>query len=306
KCIETKPKKPFFQKLKKRLKARCVRITPMRHAWGWGVLFLLIMGGMVFGQTPNRVPEERVALHTIDVTIDEEGRAGVQEQYFFSFFAGEDDQFERDFQENTPSLSAWRDDYAFIHPHIGVESAITNLEFLLNQTTTGQPILTLKYVIPSGIVQEVRTENVGRSTLWRLSDTALLSFISGGRIEVGSQTLIKIILPRDALVDTKNLPPGAGANNNVITLTNFQSNSFTLQYTVLAPIASPIDSGKLVRGFIDSPFFLALLVILLFVVAYVGLNRETIFSQVENYVVDHTEFKGNHSPEKELDAEELQ
>lgn len=266
--------------------------------WWIAGIFLVLLACSAWAQeevTINRVPEERLALHTIDVTVDEAGSASVREQYFFSFFAGEDDQFIIDYQENTPSLSAWRNDYPFIHPYIGIESNTENIEFLLNETANGQPILTLSYKIPAGVVQQIQSDTQGRSTVWRLSDTALLSFISGGRIDVNPKTLIKIAFPRDSVVDSKNFPAGVTVSGNVVSITNIQSNSFNLQYTLLTPIASPVDASQLVIGLVNSPFFSALLVLLLFVSAYVALNRDMIAGQIENYVVEHTEFKGARS-----------
>ena len=268
----------------------------MRAHW-IGIALLLVIGMAWAQEVVPRVTEERVSFHSIDVFLDEDGSASVNEQFFFNFFADEDTQLEIDFQENTPSLIEWKRDYAFVHPYIGIESQVEGLEFLLKTTVSNQPTLQLSYNYPAGLAQKLSTENQGRTTRWKLSETTLLNFISSGSIRVNEKTQIKIHLPSNGVVDKRTLPQGLLEADNTITLTNFQSNALGVEYVIITPIADPIDTSKLVSDFLESPFFVFLLVLLALIVAYTYINRESISVQVENYIVEHSEFKAPKTPE---------
>jgi hypothetical protein len=253
--------------------------------------------------TISRVTEKRVSFHAIDVYLDADGSANVSEQFFFSFFAGEADQFERDFKNDTPSLALWKHDYPFVHPNIGIESQAENIEFLLKKTGSDQPALEISYKYPPGLGQKVATENQGRTTRWKLAETALLNYISSGSINIDQKTQIKIHLPTNAVVDKRLLPQGILDASNVITLTNFQSNALQIEYVIIAPLADPIDASKLVSSFVNSPAFIFFIVLLGIVIAYLYINREEVSQRIENYVVEHSEFKVPKGPEVEEDLE---
>lgn len=266
----------------------------------WIILVILLFLGMAYGQevtiTP-RVTESRISYHSIDVYLENDGSANIQEQFFFNFFAGETEQLEKDFQENTPSLAEWKRDYSFVHPYIGIENRVEGLEFLLKKTVSNQPTLQLSYKY-SQLSQKIATENQGRSTIWKLSESTLLNFISAGSIIIDERTQIKIHLPTNSVLDKRPLPNGIADTGNIITLTNFQSNSLNVQYTILTPIADPIDSSKLISNFLESPLAVFLLAIIALIAAYVYINREGLSEKIENYVIEHSEFKTpNKGPE---------
>lgn len=277
----------------------------MRTGWvlGIGLLLILLSGIAMAQETIPRVTENRVSFHNIDIFINETGSARVTEQFFFSFFADEAAQLEKDFEENTPSLFEWKRDYPFIHPYIGIESQAENLEFFLKKTVSGQPTLELSYSFPSGLAQKIATENQGRTARWKLSDSALLNFISAGSISIDAKTQIKIHLPAGAVVDKRLLQQGLLDSSNVITLTNFQSNALNVQYAILTPIADPIDTGKFLSDVMGSPLFFFLMVALVLVCVYVYLNREEISEKIEDYIVEHSEFKTAKGPEVDTDIE---
>lgn len=271
---------------------------------GLGILFVLaVLPGASAQEFISRVTEERVGFHSVDVFIHEDGSASIEERFFFTFFAGEATQFEEDFAENNPSLSAWKQDYPFIHPHMGLENNASGIEFFLNRTANGEPTLTMTYEYPRGLVEQVKVGTQGRSTRWKLSEIALVQYIFGGTIAVPENTQIKFHLPAGAVVDTTLLPQGVNAIANLVTLTNFQSNAFRLEYVVLTPIADPIDVGKVVDGLIRSPLFAVVLAIIALSVMYIALNQERIRSQVEDYVIEHSEFKPAQKKEIEMDWE---
>lgn len=252
-------------------------------------------------ETIFRAGEKQVAFHGIDVIIAEDGSARVEEQYFFSFFAGQAEQFEQDFEENTPSLFEWKKDYPFIHPYIGSENQTENVEFLLNRTANQEPTLTLSYDYPSGLTQKIKVGTEGRSTRWKLSEIALVQFIAGGNINIPTDTQIKMHFPSSAVIDTKLLPQGITVVGNVVTITNFQSNSLAIEYTVLTPIADPIDAGKIFDNAIKSPLFAFVIAILAGIGLYIGLNRDEISVKLEDYVIEHSEFRPQ--PKQDIDAD---
>ena len=271
---------------------------------GLGILLALAVLPSVSAQEfVSRVTEERVGFHSLDVFIHEDGSASIEERFFFTFFAGEATQFATDFAENNPSLAEWKQDYPFIHPHMGFENNASGIEFFLNRTANGEPTLTMTYEYPKGLVEQVKVGTQGRSTRWKLTEIALIQFIFGGTIGVPANTQIKFHLPTGAVVDTTLLPQGVNAIGNLVTLTNFQSNAFRLEYAVLTPIADPIDVGKVVDGLIRSPLFAVVIAVLALSVIYVALNQEKIRTQVEDYVIEHSEFKLPQKKEMEMDWE---
>ncbi len=267
-------------------------------------MLLVILAGSAAAQTIiPRVTENRVSFHNIDIYVNEDGSSRVIEQFFFSFFADEATQLEKDFEENTPSLFEWKRDYPFIHPYIGIESQAENLEFFLRQTVSGQPTLELSYSYPTGLTQKIATENQGRTARWKFSDSALLNFISAGSISIDAKTQIKIHLPKGVVVDKRLLQQGLLDGSNIITLTNFQSNALNVQYTILTPIADPIDTSKFISDIVGSPLFFFLVVALVLAGIYAYLNREALSEKIENYIIEHSEFKTNKGPEVDNDIE---
>ena len=264
-------------------------------------VLLILMGMSVLAQdVTSRVTEKRIGFHGIDVFVSENGSATVEERFFFNFLAGEAMQFGTDFVENTPNLNEWKEDYPFVSPHIGSEGAVKNVEFLLNRTADGEPTLTMSYTYPKGLVQEIKVESQGRSTRWKVSEIALVDFIESANIHIPANTQIRFHFPSSAAVDTTLLPQGVNTSNNVVTLTNIQTNALRIEYLLFTPIADPIDFGKIVQNFQQSPLFI--LVILFAVLGiYIALNREQFSKKIETYVIEHSEFKTK--PKQDIDAD---
>lgn len=272
------------------------------NRWIAGFILLLLFSTIGVAQTTiPRVTENRLGFLSIDIFIDEKGSATIKEQYFFNYFAEEAEQFIQDFEENTPSLLEWKADYPFIKPHIGNESQTENIAFALNNTAEEQPSLTLTYTYPKGIVDILSSQNQGRSTLWKLSDIVLVQFINSGSILINEQTQIRIHIPSNGTINEKLLVEKVSLIDNTVTLTNFQSNALAIEYSVLTPIANPIDTGKFLEDFINGPLFIVLIVILGIIIAYGMINKEKISRKVEEYIVQNTELK----PEQDQEIESI-
>lgn len=271
---------------------------------GWvGVAMVLFLLGMSVGaqETVFRVTEKRIGFHGIDVYVSENGAATVEERFFFNFLAGEAAQFEKDFVENTPSLSSWKEDYSFVSPHIGSEGQVKNVEFLLNRTSSGEPTLTMSYAYPNGLVQQMNVDSQGRSTRWKISEIALVDFIESANIRIPANTQIKFHFPSSSVIDTTLLPQGVSASNGVVTLTNIQTNALRIEYLLFTPIADPIDLGKIVQDFQQSPLFVLFIAAIAIIGVYVALNREMFSKKIEEYVIEHSEFKTK--PKQDIDAD---
>ncbi len=267
------------------------------------IIFLLFLTGTgVYAQeTTPRVTEKRIGFHGIDIVVNENGSATIEERLFFNFLAGEAAQFEKDFVENTPSLNEWKLDYPFVSPHIGSETQIKNVEFLLNRTGDGEPTLTMTYTYPTGLVQEIKVESQGRSTRWKVSEIALLDFIESANIHINANTQIKFRFPGSAVVDTSLLPQGVNTINNTVTLTNIQTNALKIEYLLFSPIADPVDLGNIIQNFQQSPLFILVLAMIAVAGVYIGLNREQFSKKIEEYVIEHSEFKTK--PKQDIDAD---
>ncbi|MFH0970262.1 MAG: hypothetical protein V1776_02260 [Candidatus Diapherotrites archaeon] len=267
---------------------------------GIGILTLLL-SGMAFGQGAFRIEEKQIAFHDIDIFIQENGKARVEEKFLFNYFAGQAELFETDFEENNPSLFEWKKDYPFIHPYIGLESQVEGIEFILNHTTSQEPALTLSYDYPQNLVQPIKIGTEGRSTRWKLADLWLVQFIAGGNISIPINAQVKIHFPSNAIIDTKLLPPSVVVSGNIITITNFSGNALPIEYTVLTPIADPIDAGKIFEDIASSPAFAFIIAFLAIGGLYVGINREKIARKIEEYVIEHSEFRPQ--PKQDIDAD---
>ncbi len=267
-----------------------------------GVLLLILLSTCAWAQvTIPRVTESRVGFHGIDVFVSDDGSAIVEEKLFFNFFAGEAKQFEKDFVENTPSLFEWKEDYPFIKPHIGSEGQAKNVEFLLNRTASEEPTLTVTYDYPTGLVLQVNVEARGRSTRWKVSDVALVDFIESANIKIPSNTQINFHFPGNSVVDTSLLPQGVTVSNNVVTLTNMQTNSLRIEYLVFTPIADPIDLTEILQDLQESPFFIMVLVVMGVCGLYVALNKDQFSRKIEEYVIQHSEFRP--PPKQDIDGD---
>jgi K+-transporting ATPase A subunit len=92
-----------------------------------------------------------------------------------------------------------------------------------------------------------------------------------------------------------------GVVNNVITLTNIQTNALRIEYALFTPIADPIDFGKIIQDIQQSPFFVVFIGIIAIVGVYIALNREQFSQGIETYVIEHSEFKT--TPKQDIDAD---
>ncbi len=273
---------------------------------GMGLVLLLLLGTVGFAQEntePARVTENRIGFHTIDIFLSESGAATVKEQFFFSFFAGEAEQFEKDFQENTPSLAEWKKDYPFIHPTIGNEAQAEGLEFVLNKTTQDQPTLAITYRYSSGLVQQVNVDGQGRIVKWKIADNAFVQYVNAGSILIDEKTQIVIHFPTNSVVDKSILPPSVVSDNESITLVNFQGNNLPIQYTTLSPIVGPVDWTKALRDFMQSPLFFVLAILLIAAGIYLFANREDVSRRIETFVIENSEFRPAQKQDIDADLE---
>lgn len=264
-------------------------------------LAMVLAASVSAQEVVNRVTEKRIGFHGIDVFVNENGSATIEERFFFNFLAGEAAQFEKDFVENNPSVEEWAEDYPFVSPHIGSVGQVRNVEFLLNRTAAGEPTLIMSYAYPTGLVQEITNDSQGRSTRWKITEIALVDFIESANIRIPSNTQIKFHFPSSAVVDATLLPQGVSAVNGVVTLTNIQTNALRIEYLLFTPIADPIDLGKIVQDFQQSPLFILIIAIFGIVGVYVALNRDTFSKKIEEYVIEHSEFKTK--PKQDIDAD---
>lgn len=264
-------------------------------------LMMILSASASAQEVVNRVTEKRIGFHGIDVFVSENGSATIEERFFFNFLAGEATQFEKDFVENNPSVEEWKEDYPFVSPHIGSVGQVRNVEFLLNRTANGEPTLTMSYAYPTGLVQEITTDSQGRSTRWKITEIALVDFIESANIRIPSNTQIKFHFPSSAVVDATLLPQGVSAVNEVVTLTNIQTNALRIEYLLFTPIADPIDLGQIVQNFQQSPLFILIIAMVGVIGLYVALNRETFSKKIEEYVIEHSEFKTK--PKQDIDAD---
>jgi len=235
----------------------------------------------------------RVEQLNVQIDVDSQGFASITENYTMGFISEfEFNEFKDSAQGNAASLGAWEADYNFFGPHfLSSGNQLTSSAITFDESSK---TLTLKY----GLVRTfAQLESSGqRVDTYSIPDSRLQEFNIAGTIVIPENTTITIRLPANSEVDASQLPAQARVNGNQIILNGIQSNSISIDYSVLKSIAPRSDD--LVQG-ISNTYIFAPIIALLMVGVY--LRRDEIEKRIEDYLVEHSEIKPRESEEIDID-----
>ncbi|MEK6958247.1 MAG: hypothetical protein AABW99_04705 [archaeon] len=244
-------------------------------------LFLL---ALMLGFIAANASAVSVELLNISISVNNEGYAGITENYFLKFTSPfEEDDFKQKAVGNSSSLLSWEASYNFFYPRFA-ESAGNELDTSSIIYDEGSKTLTLKYALKKTFAALLREEQ--RANFFRINDRQFASFNEGGTIVIPEGTNIQLTLPTNSELQS-DPPENAIVNGNQIILRGIQTNALTIDYKALKPIASnPFEI------FTDnSGIYFILLPVLIIVAIFAYIKREEVEQRIEDYLVKHSEIK---------------
>ncbi|MBN2067795.1 MAG: hypothetical protein JW744_04975 [Candidatus Diapherotrites archaeon] len=227
-----------------------------------------------------------ISNHTIEITLDEEGNAQVNERFFLDF---QNEWQLSDFRDTVKeigvSLDAWKEYDARLHPYIGQDNDISasKVSFIENSSN----YLEISYSLTSSLMQKVK--ETSRVKEYSLKPKFFNNFLVGSLWVIPDDTTISINLPVGAELQPP-VEPEAAINGSNVTWSGYKnSNKLTLNYRAFKQIAS-FDFGQAVRELMQSNLFWVVIVAAIVVCAILFWNRRNLGARVENYIVEHSDF----------------
>lgn len=229
----------------------------------------------------------------INIDMDETGYAVITENYNLQFISPfEKNDFNVEAIANSSSVSAWQADYEFFLAHFAKNAESINSSSITYDNEAQR--LTFEYKLKEPLANLIEQEQ--RSDLFEINDREFFAFNESGTIAIPSNTEIRINFPSNTQINGDELPAKAVITGNSILLTEIQSNSLNISYTILKPIAPTVL--KLFEGI--SNIYVILGPILVLVLLVVVIRRKSIEKTIEDYLVDHSEIK-SRAPKEEID-----
>ncbi|MCX8158256.1 MAG: hypothetical protein N3D73_01165 [Candidatus Diapherotrites archaeon] len=246
-------------------------------------LFILFISFVIFSHS---VILEKLE---IEVEVNKEGYATVKETYKISFTNSYDEyNFNQIKTKNGSSLTMWSLDYNWLSPKFGnlagqeMPISKSNMTF---EEKENKIIVNYELSKPIAFIME----NKPRVSNWRIYDSFFQKFIKNDLINIPQNTVVNIILPKEAYIDKDILTKQAVVNENIITLTGISTNYINIRYEIKKPIGS---SNSMIENFLRNTTIGNLIIILsLITLLLIFVFRKRIKEKIENYIVEHTEFE---------------
>ncbi len=255
---------------------------------GMALLFCLLIASSMVGAV--KVEKLDIALN-----VDNAGKAGVRENYYLQFTSPfESDEFNKKAEENASSILAWQVDYDFFFPHFGGSAGNTLEASTITYDKDGK-LLTLAYSLKGSFATLKSQEQ--RNDVYLIDDARFGAFNEAGSIVIPENTAITITVPENTQILRESLPAKVIVNGNSIVLRGLQSNSLSITYNLLKPIAPRSDD--IVQG-ISNIYILAPIALVLGLIVYA--RKETLEKRIEDYLVEHSEIK-NREAEQEIEID---
>ncbi|MCR4335689.1 MAG: hypothetical protein NUV57_04080 [archaeon] len=234
---------------------------------------------------------------TINIAVDNQGFANIVENYDLQFISPfEEADFANKTIENSSSLQAWQADYDFFYPRFAQNiteiSPTPPIKISFNNEANR---LTFEYSLRERFATLTSEEQ--RSDFFIINNKQLAIFLDTSIIVIPENNTVRINIPQNSEIDTSKLPEKAVVSGNTIILSGIRSNSISIEYRVMKPIAP--TSGELIQGLSGIYVILAPILIVLLVFAYI--KRNELEEKIETYLVKHSEMKTRK--EEEIDVE---
>ena len=240
-----------------------------------------------------------VKQNTIELIVDDEGNAKIQEKYELSFFAGERDKFKGMAEENSSSIAAWQADFDWFGPHFGGlvgENKIYDASISFDEDST-----TFEYGLNN---ITVISEDALRETTWGLRENLFDRFVSGGLITISNSTKIIFRLPIDARISQGDLPPGATLiASSIVELSGINNNKIDVKYSIGKPITPDLDPYILIRNIVRDESTLSIVAVIgAIIVGIAYFKRKDITERLQNYIIDNSQIE-TRDPEEEIEID---
>ena len=225
-------------------------------------------------------------LHSIEITVDKEGRAAVVERFFLVFpNARQLLDFRDKSTELGVDLQKWNEFDSKIYPHIGAKEDVRNAFISLIEEP--QKYLELRYALADPLM--TKAGETSRIVTYALDDGQFREYDTGSFIVIPQSTIISIILPTPIEI-VGTISPDATFANNTVTWTGYKStNNLALKYNLFKQIASQFEVSKAISGFLASDYSTIVLIALLAVIITLYMKRRKIAGRMENYIIEHSE-----------------
>lgn len=237
----------------------------------------------------------------LTVQVNENGAGLFNEKYFLKFSDKQDSSsFDIAWKDNGNQWSKWATFDPEITPHFG--NIETNYLTGVNYDNKNK-ILEFNYTIDNP-VSKVSSED-SRAILWIANSSILFQNLGYGTvIAIPEKTTLTIILPANAELKTKDLPPAIQTAKNILTLTkSTNSSNFSIQYTIPKPIAQ-ITVFSEFFDWLKLTGLIYAIIAMLIALGIVGIvKRKEIVDKMENYIVSHSEISRKEEFE-EIDIED--
>ncbi len=234
-----------------------------------------------------------IGLHTIEITLDEEGNAQINERFFLDFFDERQLLLFRDkVKEIGVSVEGWEAYDARMRPHIGQESDITasKVSFVENESD----YLEITYSLTSPFME--KKSETSRVKEYAVKPKFFNNFLSGSLWVIPEDTTITINLPVGAELQ-QPIEPDAIVEGNRVTWSGYKnSNKLNLNYRIFKQIAS-FDFSQLLQQLMQSNQFWIVIVVAIAIGALLFWNRRKISGKIENYIVEHSDFSREEEEE---------
>ncbi len=241
----------------------------------------------------------KVQMHTIDVTLNEDGYAIIVEKYYLEFDdILEIDKLNEKAQSNSTSLDAWQADYAFISTHLETPDNKTIKTPVTVDPPTGPIVLNYQLEKPFPTI----LKDEPREKVFSISGKQLKNFINNGVIVIPQDTRITITLPQNAQIIQQQSPISIQTNNNTFVLSGINANKIEVEYSISKPITTTVNIAESIREFFSNSSNTFSVIIMLLIFSGLLWKKDDLGKRIEDYLVEHSELESG-APEEKIEID---
>jgi hypothetical protein len=236
----------------------------------------------------------------IEITVRENGFAGISEEYLFEFRDEEELQYFLGISEkNGSSLLSWTTFDKRFFPHISAnEYDVKNasVEFVPNGLY--KSYLSIVYENESPIFIEQKERN-GRFVEWSLNPRKLDAFLSGGSIVVPEKTILEITLPLNVEIKENTFDM---KGEKVVWEGYKNTSKINLVYVIKENIAPTFNLSSAIQKMVSNKETLTYIVAVLLVVSVlIYFKREKVSEKIDKFIIENSKVEEREKVEIEIE-----
>lgn len=259
-------------------------------------LFLFLLFQQISAVTPKAYD---ITSHELNVELDKQGKATVNEKYYMVF---ESKELAEEFRnlKNTNlgfNLEAWENFDSMLSINFGLKAQIEELKIDFAEEPSGERLYSLEFRYKFNRPAFNESE-VGRKVVMEINKSFVRPLSRGTDYVIPAKTTLTFILPsqsvpQSGLLTQPNVRVESGPlNKRVIIPGSFSSNSFDFEYYYLKPISPSFSIALLVKDFAENTsretkLALGFVIGMILLAIYTGRNR--IEKRVTHFIVKHSE-----------------